>query len=236
MNNAQVPCPGCKCVFSPRGLSQHLLKTPCNHCHIAHAALQSPLNFPTAHSAHRPHSTQVTTEFFTPQDPHEDSPVQDAYTPTVPSADADENPTGDDSEDADVDAVDADVWEALVQDSELNAAAHPDQTNTSGVQTLDPTLSDMPKPSAPPVTPPMHDGNTNNPQVDLTIVSFPHGSPGAPIPGTLPGHSEYQSHSMQGASPWAPFHSKCDWDIVLWAKTRGPSSTALMELLQYPDI
>ncbi|KAF8256950.1 hypothetical protein EI94DRAFT_1819595 [Lactarius quietus] len=204
--------------------------------HMVSLNTYSKLHATTAVFAHHPHSTQVTTEFFTPQDPHEDSPVQDTYTPPVPSADADENPTGDDSEDADVDAVDTDVWEALVQDSELNAAAHPDQTHTSGAQTLDPTLSDMPEPSAPLVTPPMHDGNTNNPQVDLTIVSFPHGSPGALIPGALPGHSEYQSCSMQGASPWAPFHSKCDWDIALWAKTCGPSSTALTELLQYPDI
>ena len=71
---------------------------------------------------------------------------------------------------------------------------------------------------------------------NLTIDSFPHGSPGAPIPGALQDQSEYQSRAIQGASPWAPFQSQCDWDIALWAKTRGPSSTALTELLQYPEV
>ena len=78
--------------------------------------------------------------------------------------------------------------------------------------------------------------DTNDAEVKLTIDSFPHGSPGAPIPGALQGQSEYQSRSVQGASPWAPFQSQCDWDVALWAKTRGPSSTALTELLQYPEV
>lgn len=30
---------------------------------------------------------------------------------------------------------------------------------------------------------------------------------------------------------WAPFSSRVDWEIARWAKLRGPSSTALSELL-----
>ena len=77
---------------------------------------------------------------------------------------------------------------------------------------------------------------TSDPEDKLTIDSFLHGSPGASIPGALQGQSEYQSRSVQGASLWAPFQSQCDWDNALWAKTRGPSSTALTELLQYPEV
>ena len=77
---------------------------------------------------------------------------------------------------------------------------------------------------------------TSDPEDKLTIDCFSRGSPGAPIPGALQGQSEYQSHSVQGASLWAPFQSQCDWDIALWAKTRRPSSTALTELLQYPEV
>ena len=70
----------------------------------------------------------------------------------------------------------------------------------------------------------------------LTIDSFPHGSPGAPIPGVLRGQSEYQSRTIENASPWVPFQSQDNWDIALWAKTPGPSSTALTELLQYHKV
>ncbi|KAH8995564.1 hypothetical protein EDB86DRAFT_2763520, partial [Lactarius hatsudake] len=35
---------------------------------------------------------------------------------------------------------------------------------------------------------------------------------------------------------WAPFHSQCDWEIALWAKTRGPTSSALTELLRIPEV
>ena len=45
MNTAQVSCPGCKRVFNPCGLSQHLSKTQHVHCHVAHAALQTPSIF-----------------------------------------------------------------------------------------------------------------------------------------------------------------------------------------------
>ena len=235
MNNAQVPCPGCKRIFSPRGLSQRLLKTSHNRCHIAHAALQTPSIFQTAHGALNCHSSQTTTEIPTPQDSHEGSAAQDTQTTLVPGeADADENLVGDDS--ADVDATDADVWEALDLDSEPNAVAHPDQIHPSGVPSSDPTLFESFQLSPPPPTPPTPNNHSDIPQTNLTIDRFPHGSPGAPIPGTLQGNSEYQSRSVQGASPWAPFHSKCDWDIALWAKTRGPSSTALTELLQSPDV
>ena len=35
---------------------------------------------------------------------------------------------------------------------------------------------------------------------------------------------------------WAPFASKIDWEIAMWAKLRGPSSTALSELLNVEGV
>jgi hypothetical protein len=32
-------------------------------------------------------------------------------------------------------------------------------------------------------------------------------------------------------SEWAPFSSRMEWEVARWAKLRGPSSTALSELL-----
>ena len=47
---AQVSCPGCKRVFNPRSLSQHLSKTQHAHCCIAHVALQTPSIFRAVHN------------------------------------------------------------------------------------------------------------------------------------------------------------------------------------------
>ncbi|KAI9433897.1 hypothetical protein H4582DRAFT_2112690 [Lactarius indigo] len=61
--------------------------------------------------------------------------------------------------------------------------------------------------------------------------------PGAPIPDADQGLPLY--HSSQetlGPSIWAPFHSQCDWEIAHWAKTRGPTSSAITDLLAIPEV
>lgn len=147
--------------------------------------------------------------------------------------DRDTNPTDANSADPDsvdadpVDATDADVWEAL--DQQMNVTFDPDQRCTSAVPS-------SPRHSTPPPDPPIDDSDITNSQTELTIDSFPHGRVGTPIAGTLQGCSEYQLREALGTSPWAPFRSKCDWEIALWAKMRGPSSTAFTELLQIPEV
>lgn len=37
-------------------------------------------------------------------------------------------------------------------------------------------------------------------------------------------------------NPYAPFKSKIDWDMARWAKLRGPSSTAVTELMGIEDV
>lgn len=52
------------------------------------------------------------------------------------------------------------------------------------------------------------------------------------------GHSAYACFaeelrtSTEVTGVYAPFMSKMDWEIARWAKTRGPGSTALDELLK----
>ncbi|KAF8257638.1 hypothetical protein EI94DRAFT_1817264 [Lactarius quietus] len=66
----------------------------------------------------------------------------------------------------------------------------------------------------------------------LVIDRFPHGDPGAPVPGSHQGSSCYQTSTEAfGASVWAPFRSQCDWEIARWAKMCGPTSSAMEELL-----
>ncbi|KAJ3837162.1 hypothetical protein F5878DRAFT_662351 [Lentinula raphanica] len=53
------------------------------------------------------------------------------------------------------------------------------------------------------------------------IIQYPDPRAGAPIAAT----------PVEQSNPWAPFASETDWTVALWAKTRGPSSTALSEFL-----
>jgi hypothetical protein len=147
---------------------------------------------------------------------------------------ADANSADPDSVDSDlVDAADADIWEALVRG--LDAAVDPEQRHTSGVPSPIPPSSDVPRPSTPPPDPPIDDSNPADSQIELTIDSFPHGRPGAPIAGALQGHSEYQSHEARGTSTWAPFHSQfvtlvereSDLDKRMWMQLVDDSAMIL---------
>jgi hypothetical protein len=40
----------------------------------------------------------------------------------------------------------------------------------------------------------------------------------------------------ENPSPYSPFSSKLEWEIVHWAKMRGPSSTAFNELIQIEGV
>lgn len=52
--------------------------------------------------------------------------------------------------------------------------------------------------------------------------------------------SQYHSYSTKlghdGSNPYAPFHSRIDWEIARWAKMRGPTSTAFSELLSIDGV
>ncbi|KAH8997704.1 hypothetical protein EDB86DRAFT_2803420 [Lactarius hatsudake] len=71
----------------------------------------------------------------------------------------------------------------------------------------------------------------------LVVDCFPHGSPGAPIPGTVQGSHVYQSSEETfKSSVWAPFRSQSDWEIARWAKMRGPTSSAVADILAIPGV
>ena len=69
------------------------------------------------------------------------------------------------------------------------------------------------------------------PAADYYILKYP-GMAGQPIcvqgnePSTI--HNDFRVY--------APFSSKFEWEFVRWAKLRGPSQTALAELLAIPEV
>ncbi|KAK1218958.1 hypothetical protein PQX77_018325 [Marasmius sp. AFHP31] len=78
---------------------------------------------------------------------------------------------------------------------------------------------------------------------ELFVKQYPNPLAGSPLPNQQPTseHKKYlkKLRAMQGvdkANSWAPFRSEMEWRIAQWAKLRGPSSTALTELLSIPNI
>ncbi|KAJ3765439.1 hypothetical protein FB446DRAFT_655309, partial [Lentinula raphanica] len=66
------------------------------------------------------------------------------------------------------------------------------------------------------------------------IVRYPDPRAGAPIQsqgGIVSENNRYSQDLKAGSNCWAPFGSQIEWEIARWAKLRGPSSTALSELL-----
>lgn len=65
------------------------------------------------------------------------------------------------------------------------------------------------------------------------VERFPVGLAGAPISNARPGTPGFQTpqNGLGTENIWAPFQSRRDWEFAQWAKNRGPSSTAVTELL-----
>ena len=81
-------------------------------------------------------------------------------------------------------------------------------------------------------------GATQSPSRSALVVDrFPFGQPSAPIPGTSQGLSTYElNRGMLGGTIWAPFQSQNEWELARWGKMRGPTSSALQELLEIPEV
>ncbi|KAI9432312.1 hypothetical protein BJY52DRAFT_1132789 [Lactarius psammicola] len=85
-------------------------------------------------------------------------------------------------------------------------------------------------PSAPTGTPGEDRTQENGPPY---IERFPSEQAGAPIPNLgkgVPGYKQLRAILGLG-NIWSPFQSQCDWEFAQWAKQRGPTSSAVSELL-----
>jgi hypothetical protein len=154
---------------------------------------------------------------------------------TTPPAANPANPT-DTADPADttdpVDAADADLLEVLTNDV-IGTSLEQD----CSILPPSPTPQGSIAPEAAPTQHSQQDSNHSDARPPLAIIHLPHGSPGAPVPGAPQGASPYHSRQeLFGANRWAPFQSQCDWEIAHWAKMRGPSASAMEELLAIPEV
>jgi hypothetical protein len=74
----------------------------------------------------------------------------------------------------------------------------------------------------------------SSPLVPVVIDPFPHGSPGMPI--SQGSCTDDTDRTASDSSIWAPFRSQCDWAVAHWAKMRGPTSSAMADLLVIPEV
>ncbi|KAI9440231.1 hypothetical protein BJY52DRAFT_1229557 [Lactarius psammicola] len=142
------------------------------------------------------------------------------------SGDQDSSSVGYDSDQMDdpADTADANAFETMFQDQNLGRVT-PEHDPPCG------RLSPTPPPDA--IEPETHNSEARS---SLFIDRFPHGHPGAPVSGTGQASVFEAMHNTTGDLIWAPFRSQCDWEIARWAKMRGPTSTAVMELLAIPEV
>jgi hypothetical protein len=66
----------------------------------------------------------------------------------------------------------------------------------------------------------------------VVIDRFPSDKAGAPIPSA----ARRSTEDTAAQSVWAPFVSQCDWQVANWAKMRGPTSSAVMDLLAIGEV
>jgi hypothetical protein len=126
------------------------------------------------------------------------------------------------------DITDADAFEELVQNNDIFI------TTTLDQPTVDEELNALDTP----VERSNHMEAGNSEVVpEVVIDNFPSAAAGAPIPSTS--HSTFANESRRDTpmdSVWSPFTSECDWTFAHWAKMRGPSLSAVSDLLAIPEV
>ena len=70
------------------------------------------------------------------------------------------------------------------------------------------------------------------------VVKFSKGKAGARYTNQdcVNQNTAYTSQIGNQENPFNPFHSKVEWEVALWAKTWGPSSTAFTELMSIEGV
>ena len=249
MATTRFRCQGCNRIFTHDGLSQHLTKTQHPMCRAASAVLQTPTILQPFPNVGPPPASDTNPAS---QDTSPVSGVQQ-LSGEIASADEDEGKVfqchaefstnvyvsddimngHEDGIDGDPDAddantLDADAFEILTGSVTASTAAIPDE-----VPPIEPAEPTRPLPD--PLIQ-VEEANSE-PIAELSITRFTYGSPGAPIPGPVQGSAMYVSNQAAPSSlDWAPFSSELDWEIARWAKIRGPTSSALTELLAIPGV
>jgi len=79
----------------------------------------------------------------------------------------------------------------------------------------------------------------SNPDPVQFVVKFPGAGEALEAQPSSVGYHQYASslgNKENELLEWAPFSTRLEWEVACWAKLRGPSSTALSELLRIDGV
>ena len=149
---------------------------------------------------------------------HDGTPIGAPDPGDIADTDSDEEPPDP------ANITDTDAFEELGQNNHFVVTRTPDLL----------TIDESPDtPDAPEELPNDMEAGNADAMPTVVIDHFPLASAGAPIHGMPHSNSVYESDRE---SIWSPFTSRCDWLFARWAKMRGPTSSAVTELLAIPEV
>lgn len=213
-------CAGCDKTFSRRGYANHLAQTTQPDCVALREQDSSPQHpEPISESVKSEDAVTFEGDFFGQYDPFD---LNDNDNDSNTSLDMRNDASSDESSSAssdDGDYEDDDAWEAPPGPRPPT----PENDFAEGIIDADNILREVHHQAAQQIT----DRHTFR-------VDFPGDFAGTPIPDVEQERDGY--HQAPSPSPWAPFRSRLDWEFAKWAKTRGPGSTAVTELLKIEGV
>lgn len=250
----RVICPGCGAAFKRSGLAHHLRQSKDPNCHLPHIRQQT--DQPGLHA-----QEMLDDEPFAPVSgpPVMDGPPEQFLLGIDPAGDIfgdyDDYMAADFSMDDGSDS-EQDISEPF-EDDDPGSLAEEHEDKTAEYDTLLAEEEYQLEPERPIQNPGNPDqeetqdvihthrpfrlrGGFEEPLANHPkIVKFGAGNAGAVYEqNQLNGNVVYHQSvsSADDPNPYRPFASKLDWEIARWAKTRGPGSTALTELLSIEGV
>ena len=223
MSLASHKCAGCGLFFTPTGLNSHIRQTRNDQCRSWHREHLPQIN---------EHDNQDSDRYLDlendqpPQDFEGDLYSNDYREQDFPGFDDAPHPV-DSSDDEDVAVGDEDGWEPQPLDQ------------PTGYRDILPPVDPVPPNSIPSNRQESHNRLSQKPVIRL-FNDRPDRNAGAPLANQTKTSYETYQDALPNANAipnvWALFASKIDWEIARWAKLRGPSSTALSELLRVEGV
>lgn len=248
-----ICCGGCQREFAAHSsLSSHFSKTtnePCLCFCDKQMAVQLHELFPSLYNAAPAPSTSGAAcpssspplhfdgDFFGMYT-DDDFPWKDSDEPPAPNSAGEPHCKDSDSDSDDDDTSDGDRYSTRKHFKPPLSPSTPPQLPPLPDPLVVPPLLD---PSVAPPPLPHRQGAAwpDVPPNGPTILKFMKGKAGAPVGVRV--STEYdkihsQLNEFSPGNVYAPFKSEIDWKFAKWAKLRGPSSSAVCELLEMPGV
>jgi hypothetical protein len=239
-----VLCTGCNREFSASGYTTHVARTGTSFCcAVYNSRLAFLVDCNVDNDIDMDHTGSWTFEddlFGEYEEGNFDWPKDEETGDNLEDDDSDtEDNDNSDTEDGDTDSNDPGIELAIT----THMLSPPLFANTPSNQASDtpgaPPLSEAQsvQPCAPlQLTQPAQPQTPREP--DYVIKPFPGGAAGMPLESSTVHQSnfkKYQQH-LNSDDVYAPFISQIDWEIAWWIKIRGPSSSAVNELLKIDGV